>query len=320
MRLPHTPIPQVSGKHAYPHMQRMHLRDVAGTLNYYYPESGYNKPLPGKSIHKAKDSKEGFMHILVTNDDGVNAPGLLALAQELRVLGEVSILAPDHNWSASGHVKTMHRPLRVKEVRLEDGLTAFASDGAPSDCVALAMLGFLPHKVDIVCSGINPNANVGHDVTYSGTVTAAMEASIWGVLGIAVSLDAPEHHQGGLDYRTAARAARRVASLAAQHGLPKETLLNVNVPYLPEAEIKGYKITRQGLRVYRDSLVRREDPRGRPYYWIGGEAPTGVVEEGTDIGALADGYVSITPLQLDLTAPKLIRDVEGWDWRTTGKE
>jgi len=254
------------------------------------------------------------MHILVTNDDGVTAPGLLALAQELRQIGQVSVLAPDHNWSASGHVKTMHRPLRVKDVVLEDGSTALTTDGAPSDCVALALLGLL-EKIDLVVSGINPNANVGHDVTYSGTVTAAMEAAIWGVPGIAVSLDSPENHLGVLDYRPAARAAYRVVDKVIQHPLPTKFLLNVNVPYLPEDQIRGYLITRQGMRVYRDSLVKRFDPRGRPYYWIGGEAPTGVPEKGSDIGALAEGYVSITPLQLDLTAYDLLEVVEGWEWK-----
>ena len=115
-----------------------------------------------------------MVHILITNDDGVTAPGLLALAKELEVLGKVSILAPDRNWSASGHVKTMHRPLRVKEIQLSDGMPVLATDGAPSDCVALAMLGIIPEKIDLVFSGINPNANLGYDVTYSGTVTAAM--------------------------------------------------------------------------------------------------------------------------------------------------
>src|SRR5512136_1296637 len=129
------------------------------------------------------------MHILVTNDDGVQAPGLLALAQEMRTLGKVTVFAPDHNWSASGHVKTMDRPLRVREIGLADGTPALMTDGAPSDCVALALLGLLPEKPNIVVSGINPSANIGHDVTYSGTVTAAMEAVINGVPGVAVSLD-----------------------------------------------------------------------------------------------------------------------------------
>jgi 5'-nucleotidase len=258
------------------------------------------------------------MHILLTNDDGVTAPGLLALAKEMRKLGEVSVLAPDHNWSASGHVKTMHRPLRVKEVLLEDGTKALASDGAPSDCVALAVLGLLPHTIDMVVSGINPNANIGHDVTYSGTVTAAMEAAIWGLPGIAVSQDAPEYHQGGLDYGPAARYARRIAQAVIEHGLLENVLLNVNVPDLPEAQIKGVRITRQGLRVYHDLLDARKDPRGRPYYWIGGEAPTGVPEDGSDFGVLAEGYVSVTPLQLDLTAYSAIRELQGWRFGKDG--
>jgi 5'-nucleotidase len=254
------------------------------------------------------------MHILVTNDDGVFAPGLLALAQELRKIGEVSILAPDHNWSASGHVKTLSRPLRAKPVTLADGTSALASDGAPSDCVALALMGVVEKPINLVVSGINPNANIGHDVTYSGTVTAAMEAVIGGVAGIAVSLDAPEFFSGLLDYSTAAIAARKVAETLVEHSLPKNTLLNVNVPYLPEKDLKGYRISRQGLRIYRDELVKREDPRGRPYYWIGGEAPTGVAEDGTDFGDLAAGYVSITPIQLDLTAYALLDEMGRWNW------
>ncbi len=252
------------------------------------------------------------LHFLVTNDDGVNAPGLLALVQELRTLGRVSVVAPDHNWSASGHVKTLHRPLRVKEVRLADDTPAFASDGAPSDCVALALLGFLPDKVDMVVSGINPNANIGHDVTYSGTVTAAMEAAIAGLPGIAVSLDSPENHVGGLDYSAAARVGRIVAEAVLTNGLDPNILLNVNVPYLPYDQFKGFSITRQGLRIYRDELVRRLDPRGKPYYWIGGEAPTGVKEKDTDFGALFDGYISITPLELDLTAYQGLERLKSW--------
>jgi 5'-nucleotidase len=254
------------------------------------------------------------MHILVTNDDGIYASGLLALAQEIRKIGQVTVLAPDHNWSASGHVKTLDRPLRVKKVKLADDSPGLASDGAPSDCVALAVLGILPEKIDLVVSGINPKANLGHDLTYSGTVTAAMEAVIWGLPGVAVSLDSPENHLGDLDYGPAARIARRLVQALIQRNAPKNTLLNVNVPYLPDDQIKGIRVTRQGLRVYRDLLVAREDPRGRPYYWIGGEAPTGVPEEGTDFGALAEGYVSVTPLQLDLTAYQTLEKMRTWDW------
>jgi 5'-nucleotidase len=252
------------------------------------------------------------MHILVTNDDGVTAPGLLALAQAMRKLGKVTVFAPDKNWSASGHVKTMERPLRVRETLLADGSPAFTSDGAPSDCVALALLGLIEEQVDLVVSGVNPHANIGHDVTYSGTVTAAMEAVIAGVKGIAVSLDSPEGHKGALDYSSAASVARRVAEKVIADGLPEGAVLNVNVPYLKEDDLKGFMITRQGLRVYRDALDIRADPRGIPYYWIGGEAPTGVVEDGSDFGALSDGYVSITPLQLDLTHYKAMDVLRKW--------
>jgi len=251
------------------------------------------------------------MHILVTNDDGVQAPGLLALAQEMRKLGRVTVFAPDKNWSASGHVKTLDRPLRVREAILADGSTAFTSDGAPSDCVALPLLGLID-PVDLVVSGINPNANISHDVTYSGTVTAAMEAVITGVRGIAVSLDSPDGFKGPLDYSTAAIVGRRVAEQVIADGLPEGVVLNVNVPYFKESELKGYMITRQGLRVYRDALDSRIDPRGKPYYWIGGEVPTGIDEPGTDFGALRAGYVSITPLQLDLTNYKAMDVLKKW--------
>lgn len=253
-------------------------------------------------------------HILVTNDDGVLAPGLLALAQEMRKLGKVSILAPDRNWSGGGHVKTLDRALRVREFRLADGTQAFASDGAPSDCVALATLGYFKEPIDLVVSGINAGANLGHDVTYSGTVTAAMEAVIAGVPGIAISLETIDGHIGDIDYDPAARIAGKIIQQVIENGLSHETLLNVNVPLLPEEKIRGIKITRQGLRVYHSRLDERTDPRGRPYYWIGGDAPTGVPERGTDVGALAEGFVSITPLQLDLTAYRTLTDLNTWQW------
>jgi len=255
------------------------------------------------------------MHILVTNDDGVQAPGLLALAQELRRLGEVTVFAPDRNWSASGHVKTLDRSLRVCEETLADGSPALSTDGAPSDSVALALLGLVKQKIDLVVSGINPHENIGHDVTYSGTVTAAMEAVIGGVPGMAVSLHAPEGFQGRLDYGTAAAVGRRVAARLLAGGLPPGVFLNVNVPYLKESEIKGFMITRQGQRVYRDALEARMDPHGRPYYWIGGQPPTAVDEPGTDFGAIKAGYVSITPLQLDMTAPRALDEMKQWEWK-----
>lgn len=252
------------------------------------------------------------MHLLVTNDDGITAPGLLALARALQRVGRVTVLAPDRNWSASGHVKTMHRPLRAWPAELGDGLTALATDGAPSDCVALAILGLVEPPIDAVVSGINPHANLGHDVTYSGTVTAAMEAAIAGLPGLAISLDSPDGHLGPLDYSTAADIAARLAAQVLGRSPLNGLLLNINVPYGPPEAIRGVAVTRQGQRLYRDALVRRDDPRGRPYYWIGGDTPTGVADAGTDFGALAAGYVSVTPLQLDLTAHARLKEVTTW--------
>jgi 5'-nucleotidase len=240
--------------------------------------------------------------ILVTNDDGVMAPGLLALVKEMRQIGKVSILALD-------------RAMRVRQELLADGSVAYACDGAPSDCVALATLGYFKEPIDLVVSGINMGANLGHDVTYSGTVTAAMEAAIAGVPGIAASLEVPEWNLGDIDFGPAARAARMVAQRVIENGLPPEILLNVNVPFLNDDQIHGFRLTRQGLRVYHSRLDERLDPRDRPYYWIGGDAPTGVPERGTDIGALAEGFISVTPLQLDLTAYKVMTDLNSWEWQ-----
>ncbi len=254
-------------------------------------------------------------YILLTNDDGVGSPGLCAVKQSLDELADVAVVVPDHNWSACGHSKTMHKPLRVLSAKLADGSDAIATNGSPSDCVALVLLGLLksrrpgrPHKPDLVVSGINPGANVGQDLTYSGTVAAALEAVIGGVSAIAVSLDAYEP----TDYAFAASLVAHLACqvLEAEPGQP--LLLNVNVPALPEQEIKGVQITRLGRRLYRDALVERTDPRGKAYYWIGGDPPVGVPEDGTDIGALAQGYVSVTPLLLDLTDYARLPTLRDW--------
>lgn len=260
------------------------------------------------------------MHLLVTNDDGIQSPGLLALAQALKRLGDLTVLAPDRNWSASGHVKTMHRPIRASNTELADGTPAIACDGAPSDCVALAVLGLVERPIDLVVAGINPNANLGYDVTYSGTVTAAMEATIAELPGLAVSLDIPLDLSEPVDFEPAAQMAADLAAEILRAPPPDGVLLNMNVPYGPHSEWKGALATRQGLRLYRDELVRRQDPRGRPYYWIGGEAPSGVSEPGTDYWALSEGYVSITPLQLDLTAGSSMQYLQGLPSLESGTE
>ncbi len=244
------------------------------------------------------------MHLLLTNDDGVFAPGLLALKRGLEPLGhEMTIVAPANNMSAVGHRKTLHKPLRLDLTTLADGTTpAWACSGSPADGVALALKGFLTAPVDLVVSGINPNFNLAQDLTYSGTVTAAMEGVIAGIPAIAVSTRARTLD----DYAPAAQWACRVAELCLRRGLPKGNLLNLNVPAQPQ----GLKVTRQGQRIYHDVVVTREDPRGRPYYWIGGEEPTGEAVEGTDVWAVTHGFASLTPLDLDLTAERLLGELQ----------
>jgi 5'-nucleotidase len=248
------------------------------------------------------------LYVLLTNDDGINAPGLLALKKAMERIGEVAVVAPDHNWSAAGHAKTMHKPLRVNEVTLQDGSRAYATTGAPSDCVALAVLSLLDRKPDLVVSGINRGWNLGCDMTYSGTVTAAMEGVIFGIRSIAVSIDMREE----LDFSYAARVAADLAARLVDGDLPEATLLNINVPALPESQIRGIYVTRLGRRIYRDLVVKRQDPFGRNYYWIGGEPPEGVMEEGTDVWAVANGYVSVTPIHLDMTDYQMLERLKSW--------
>ena len=249
-------------------------------------------------------------HILITNDDGRDAPGLLALTEALQDVGRLTVIAPDRNWSAAGHAKTMHKPLRADPGTLANGLPAIITDGRPADAIALGLLGLADAPVDLVVTGINRGANLSHDLTYSGTVTAAMEGAIDGLPAIAVSLDSRETDA---DFSGAATFAAALARTVLAQGLPEHVLLNVNVPALPVEAIRGVRVTRLGLRIYHDALVRRADPFGRPYYWIGGKPPSGVEEPGTDIGALAAGYVSITPIQLDFTAHGFLEELRGWN-------
>lgn len=256
--------------------------------------------------------------ILITNDDGYLAQGLSALREELGRIGEVWVLAPDRNWSAASRTRVFHKPLRVTPVRLPDGVLVHITNGSPSDCVSLALLGLAPRRPDIVVSGINAGANLGRDVTYSGTVAAAMEAAQWGVPAVSVSQDlGPEKEAGEEaqppDYRRAARfAAALVERLLEEKPLPPGTLLNVNVPLI---EPKGIRITRLGTSIWRDYLVKGKDPHGRDYYWLAGEMLTSPPpgEEDTDVWAVFSGYISITPLQLDLTDHKLLEELKTWE-------
>ena len=237
--------------------------------------------------------------LLLTNDDGVHAAGLAALATALAELGDVFVIAPEREQSTCGHALTLHRPLRVNQIR--EGW--FAANGTPSDCVNLGVLGFLPARPVLIVSGVNHGSNLGDDVTYSGTVSAAMEGALLRVPSIAVSLV----DGGALD--EAAAIARLVAMRVLVTGLPAKTLLNVNVP---SGRPKGVRVTRLGHRVYSAKVVEQTDPRGRPHYWIGAGPPEWDALEGTDMGAVHDGFVSVTPLHLDLTHHGLLAQMTDW--------
>jgi len=229
--------------------------------------------------------------ILVCNDDGVSAPGLAALAEVLTRLDSVFVVAPDREQSAAGHAITLSRPLRAE--RLSNGWIAV--DGTPTDCVNLALNGLLDQRPWLVVSGINRGANLGDDITYSGTVSAAMEAVLLGIPAIAVS----QAGKSVKNYAVAARFAEKLSRAIKQSGLPDDTLLNVNIPELCRNE--GFKVTRQGRRRYSDAIVEKTDPRGRKYYWIGGDQLDFDDEPGTDFAAVKAGFISVTPLHLDMT-------------------
>ena len=246
--------------------------------------------------------------ILLTNDDGVYAEGLSVLRTALAEVGEVTVVAPERPRSASGHAITLHKPLRAETVRIPWGGEGFATNGTPSDCVVLGIFALMPH-CDLVVAGINLGPNIGEDLTYSGTVSAAMEGAICGLPAIAVSLAAFESPA----YGPAARFAARLAQQVLRRGLPPDVLLNVNVPNIPEEEIAGVAITHQGKRRYEGRVERRLDPRGRAYYWLGGEIIEDVAGAGSDGDALRHGKISITPLHLDLTSYPMAEALHGWD-------
>jgi 5'-nucleotidase len=248
--------------------------------------------------------------ILITNDDGIESRGLLALKQALDPIGETTVVAPDTNQSAVGHQKTLMRPLRVRERTLGDGSLGYSVDGSPTDAVSLAFLGYFEHGFDLVASGINYGANLGDDITYSGTVSAAMEAVINGCPAFAISQEYYEHP----DFTLSAMAAAAVARNILEHGLGEGELVNVNVPAVAAGEFEGFEVTRLGKRVYQDELIRRVDPRGIPYYWIGGPPPSGQAIPGTDFHAVVNRRIAITPIHLDLTGRRLLKRLRTWDW------
>lgn len=240
--------------------------------------------------------------ILVTNDDGIDSDGLKALASALEDIDKVIVVAPDRERSAISHALTLHRPLRVEKVKSD----WYAVDGTPADCVHIAVKALLSESPWLVASGINRGANLGDDIIYSGTVAGAVEAVLLGIQAFAISLAG----RSDLNFDSSAKFARSIAGFLKRTPMPPNTFLNVNVPHRFKAENPVWKLTRQGQRVYRTEVVLREDPRGNPYYWIGGQEPDRVEEEGTDIDAVEKGYISITPLHLDMTAYSLIEEYQ----------
>jgi 5'-nucleotidase len=245
--------------------------------------------------------------IMITNDDGFHAVGIKELEVGLMGLGNLTVVAPDREQSASSHSLTLQRPLRITQ-RAPDH---YEVDGTPTDCVFLGINHVLrSRRPDLVVSGINRGGNLGDDITYSGTVAGAIEATLLGIPALAVSLDIDREHH----FATASRVAREVAEKVLAHGLPAATLLNVNVPDRPWEKLAGFRITRQGKRTYSDVVRENVDPRGRHYYWIGGEVIQGEDVEGTDATLVRAGFVSITPIHLDLTNYRAFAPLENWEW------
>jgi len=244
------------------------------------------------------------MVFLLTNDDGINSEGLRALADSLCRSGKIIVVAPDRERSAAAHSLTLHRPLRSE--KLSPGW--YSVDGTPTDCVHLGVFGLLKKKPDMLISGINKGGNLGDDITYSGTVSAAIEGCLLDIPSFAISLALNRDYH----YETAGGIARILVGKISEHGLPRDTFLNVNVPDVHEKELKGIRITRQGRRRYSDTIVQKKDPRNRSYYWIGAGEVHYEPVEGSDIEAVRQNYVSITPLHLDMTDYKTRISLRKW--------
>ena len=246
------------------------------------------------------------MRVLVSNDDGVDAPGIRVLAERLGAVGQVTVVAPDRDRSGASNSLTLDAPIRAS--RMDNGYYRVA--GTPTDCVHLALAGMLDYEPDIVVSGINNSANLGDDVIYSGTVSAAMEGRFLGLPAIAVSLVSKDHH--GIHYDSAANAVLLLMNRLLVDPLPADTILNVNVPDLPWDEIRGFEVTRLGKRHRSAPCIKQTDPRGKTIWWIG---PAGDVDDagpGTDFNAVRRGYVSVTPIHVDLTRFQALEKVSSW--------
>ncbi|MFV1975162.1 MAG: 5'/3'-nucleotidase SurE [Candidatus Scalindua sp.] len=253
------------------------------------------------------------MKIILTNDDGIYSPGILELKEAMAVFGSVTVVAPDVQKSGVGHSITFSHPLRVRDVYTNGEFIGYGIDGSPADCVKLAVREILKEKSQLLVSGINIGANVGINVLYSGTVAAAIEGALLGIPSVAISLEISESSP---DVRGAAETAKDIIALIMKKELPRGTLLNVNIPHISKDKIKGVKITKQFSGDFDEHYEKRADPRGVAYYWLAGTGWPKKDVIGTDMHALKDGYISITPLRYDLTDKAFLREVESWEWNT----
>ena len=248
------------------------------------------------------------MRILLSNDDGIESVGLRALAQGVSGLGEIWVVAPDREQSSVGHAITLSDPIWLRPYPFDGVHAAFSVGGTPADCVKLALTALMPQRPDVILSGINRGENTGISTIYSGTVSAATEGTISGVPSLAISLDSFTSNR----FDFAARMARHLAKLVERHGLPTGTLLSVNVPDLPEAQIRGIRITRQGRARWKETFEKRIDPRGRTYFWMDGHKVALEEPLDTDGRALSDGFVAVTPIRLDMTHHEFIAELKAW--------
>lgn len=248
--------------------------------------------------------------ILISNDDGIYAPGIYALWEAMSEIGKTTVVAPNTEKSAVGHAITISDPIRIEEVKRSNGFKGYAVNGTPADSVKIAVKSIMKVKPDIIISGINAGANVGQSLLYSGTISAASEGTFLGIPSIAISLDALRD----MDFSTSKVVAKKIVNKVLEHGMPNDTLLNVNIPKDVEGGIKGYQITHQGAIYFEDNFEKREDPRGRIYYWMTGDVKDTDIELESDGVAIKEGYVSITPLQLQMTNFDFIEKLNEWSF------
>ena len=249
------------------------------------------------------------MKILLTNDDGIYSEGIQALKRQLDNIAEVTVIAPDRERSTIGHAMTLHKPLRIKEVTLNDNAVGYSVNGTPTDCIIIGLLEIMKeNNPDLIVSGINRGPNLGDDITYSGTVSAALEGALKGIPSLAISIAGFKD----LKFDTAALFAERLISNLFNNNLPQNLLLNINVPNINYNELEGVEITRQGKRIYQSEIKKIDDPSGVTHYWLGGDLPDGKIEPGTDFEAIYKRKVSITPLTVDFTNYSIIPKIKNW--------